>query len=66
MTCAACGTSLALVTGIGGVAICPSCLRTVVVDSGALATATETLALSAAQIEALKAQRRVARQARGL
>lgn len=66
MTCAGCGAPAGDdLPVVGGLAICPSCLRTVVAASGALATATETLALTSAQVEALKTQRKVARKALG-
>jgi hypothetical protein len=65
MTCAACGAPLLdSLTPIGGLVSCPSCLRTVVHASGALATAVETLALSPDEVDMLKAQRKAARKAR--
>lgn len=65
MTCGACGGPLPeSLTAVGGLVVCPTCLRTVVLASGALATASDTLALAPEQIEALKAQRKAARKAK--
>lgn len=64
MTCEGCGAPLSDHPPIGGLGVCASCLRTIVAASGKLATATETLALSGEQVEALKAQRKAIRKAR--
>lgn len=50
---------------VAGLAVCPSCLRTIVATSGALAVASDTLALTDAQVGALKTQRKAARKALG-
>jgi hypothetical protein len=64
MTCGICQTAVPEITPIGGLVICPTCLRCIHAESGVPATASDTLALAPEQLAALKGQRKTSRTER--
>lgn len=67
LICPSCAVPLVDPTLVQQLTICPSCLRSIVIEgeseqAGRLATASDTLALRPNHIAALKTQRKQARQ----
>ena len=64
MTCPACSSLVSIVDPIADLVICPQCLASIMVSTGQRATSSETLPLSAVDLEKIKKKRAELRRAR--
>lgn len=62
MQCPACSASFPVTATVRGIAVCPSCHRTIVASTGQLARAEDTTALSDDELTALRKLRSEARR----